>query len=268
MRRRRGAMASNPPLRGQARRDFRQAQREAVASGGPAPTQDQFRPRPRPQQFGQQQRIQAPQAGQNLGQVAQDAGMTGGGQVGQQIGQIAQGAGVGAGQAIGGAVNAPGQMPPDKMYRFPGFDGAQGAALGAAMGNLAGSRQEGSPLAQQYMQQQQQQQPKRPPVFNAFPGNNPANLNDANIGRFDNMRYLGGSATFNENPNDMARPAVMPDNYSNQQQQQFLQALQQARQGGQVQDGMFRSPGVPMRNIPGIEPAIQPGAYMPQMRRR
>lgn len=249
---RRGAMAKNPPLRGQARRNFRQAQREAVASGGSAPTQAQFRPRPRPQQFGQQQRIQAPQAG-----------------------QIAQGAGVGAGQAIGGAVNAPGQMPPDKMYRFPGFDGAQGATLGAAMGNLAGSRQEGSPLAQQYMQQQQQQQPKRPPVFNAFPGNNPANLNDANIGRFDNMRYPGGSATFNENPNDMARPAVMPDNYSNQQQQQFLQALQQARQGGQVQDGMFRSPGVPMRNIPGMDqwqasraPAVQPGAYMPQMRRR
>lgn len=253
-----GAMAKNPPpLRGKARRDFRQAQREAVASGGAMPTQAQFRPKAQP--------TSRPQPTGN--------------QMGQQVGQPVPGTNMVSNGSVSEAVNAPGQMPPDKMFRYPQPGNQAGAALGAAMegagiGNIAGSRSEGSP------------------VFNAFPGNNPANLNDANIGRFDNMRYPGGSATFNENPNDMARPAVMPDNYSNQQQQQFLQFLQQGRQGGQVQDGMYRSPGVPMRNIPGMEQQFQNGlgqtttqavpanwkpspealaqkqAYMQQMRRR
>jgi len=41
---RRGIMAKEPALRGQARKEFRAAQREAAASGQAAPTQAQFRP--------------------------------------------------------------------------------------------------------------------------------------------------------------------------------------------------------------------------------
>ena len=188
---RKGAMAKNPPLRGAARKEFRAAQREAVASGGPMPTQDKFRQPPQTRQ--DRQRVSAPQAGQSLEQIA---------------GQVA------------------GQMPPDKMMRFPQPGNQAGAALGAAMegagmGNIAGSRSEGSP------------------VFNAFPGNNPANMNQNNYGMFDNRR-----------------PQVMPEQ-------------------GLIQDAMFRGPSVPMQNIPGMDqwqasraPAVQPGAYMPQMRRR
>ena len=181
---RKGAMAKNPPLRGAARKEFRAAQREAVASGGPMPTQDKFRQPPQTRQ--DRQRVSAPQAGQSLEQIA---------------GQVA------------------GQMPPDKMMRFPQPGNQAGAALGAAMegagmGNIAGSRSEGSP------------------VFNAFPGNNPANMNQNNYGMFDNRR-----------------PQVMPEQ-------------------GLIQDAMFRSPGVPMRNIPGMNQGFQNGlgnfAQMPQ----
>jgi len=41
---RRGIMAKEPALRGQARKEFKAAQREAAASGQAAPTQAQFRP--------------------------------------------------------------------------------------------------------------------------------------------------------------------------------------------------------------------------------
>ena len=181
---RKGAMAKNPPLRGAARKEFRAAQREAVASGGPMPTQDKFRQPPQTRQ--DRQRVSAPQAGQSLEQIA---------------GQVA------------------GQMPPDKMMRFPQPGNQAGAALGAAMegagmGNIAGSRSEGSP------------------VFNAFPGNNPANMNQNNYGMFDNRR-----------------PQVMPEQ-------------------GLIQDAMFRSPGVPMQNIPGMAQEFGNGlgnfAQMPQ----
>lgn len=160
-----GALAVNPPLRGQARKDFRQAQREAVASGGPMPTQAQFRPQ-QPQQPAPRPPMQPPS--QQFAPLPQ-------GQFNQQI--------------------------QDYMYRYPqpGEAGAAiGAATGAAMGNVAGSRSEGSP------------------VFNAFPGNNPANMNQNNYSMFDNRR-----------------PQVMPEQ-------------------GLIQDAMFRSAGVPMQNIPGM----------------
>lgn len=191
---RKGAMAKNPPLRGAARKEFRAAQREAVASGGPMPTQDKFRQPPQTRQ--DRQRVSAPQAGQSLEQIA---------------GQVA------------------GQMPPDKMFRFPQPANQAGAAIGAAMedagmGNMAGSRSEG--WLQQHLGQQQS------PVFNAFPGNNPANMNQNNFGRFDNRR-----------------PQVMP-------------------QQGEIQDGMFRTPGIPLQNIPGMAQEFGNGlgnfAQMPQ----
>lgn len=179
---RRGAMAKNPPLRGQARREFRQAQREAVASGGEMPTQAQFRPKPQPRPQPQPQ---------------------------QPIAQMPSGAEQGAGQS--------GQQIQDYMYRYPQAGQASdaiGAATGAAMGNIAGSRSEGSP------------------VFNAFPGNNPANMNQNNYGMFDSRR-----------------PQVMPEQ-------------------GLIQDAMFRSPGVPMQNIPGFAQEFQNGlgnfTQMPQ----
>lgn len=199
---RKGAMAKNPPLRGAARKEFRAAQREAVASGGPMPTQDKFRPRPQLQSQPQPQQQSYDQARQAALGAAQQA-------MQQQP-----------------APDQGGQMPPDKMYRFPKPAGGQGAALGAAMegagmGNIAGSRSEG--WLQQHLGQQQQS-----PVFNAFPGNNPANMNQNNYGRFDNRR-----------------PQVMP-------------------QEGVIQDTLFRSPGVPMQNIPGMQQMYQPVNGLPQ----
>ena len=164
---RRGAMAKNPPLRGQARRGFRQAQREAVASGGAMPTQAQFRPRQQPQQRPQPT---GGQVGQQIGQVAQDAGIAGGDQ---------------AGQPIAGAVNAPGQMPPDKMYRFPQPAGGQGATLGAAMGMPQPSANNSgkyrlSPGVYGTKEQAMKQ------------------FNDQMMQRPEQMRYPGGSPNFNE----------------------------------------------------------------------
>ena len=228
---RKGAMAKNPPLRGAARKEFRAAQREAVASGGPMPTQDKFRQPPQTRQ--DRQRVSAPQAGQSLEQIA---------------GQVA------------------GQMPPDKMMRFPQPGNQAGAALGAAMegagmGNIAGSRSEGSP------------------VFNAFPGNNPANLNDANIGRFSDIRTQGGDYR------SMVMPGsgggydefgqFVPPGQQGQMSPETRQRVEQMRQQmfqqippGQIQDAMFRSPGVPMKNIPGMNQGFQNGlgnfAQMPQ----
>jgi len=218
---RRGAMAKNPPLRGKARRDFRQTQREAIASGGSAPTQDQFRPQPQLQSQPQSQ----PQ---------------------QQSYDQARQAALGAAQQAMQQQPAPdqgGQMPPDKMYRFPKPAGGQGAALGAAMGNLAGSRQEGSPLAQQYMQQQ----PKRPPVFNAFPGNNPANLNQGNLSNSGDVMYPGGSATFDETGGNRG--------FSFDQ----LGALIQK---GQVQNGLGNSIQMPQPSANnGGKYRLSPGVY-------
>lgn len=92
---RRGAMAKNPPLRGEARREFRQAQREAVASGGPMPTQEQFRPKPQPPQ----RRPAMPQFNDSI-------------QAGMQAGTL----------------------PTDRMYRFPQQYGqGMGEAVGAAV---------------------------------------------------------------------------------------------------------------------------------------
>ena len=160
---RKGAMAKNPPLRGQARKNFRAAQREAVASGGPMPTQDKFRPKP---SIADSMRSARP-ISQQPTQTPQPTGM----QPGQSLEQI-------AGQVAG-------QIPPDKMYRFPQPGNQAGAAIGAAMegagmGNIAGSRSQGSP------------------VFNAFPGNNPANLNQGNLGNPGDVMYPGASATFDE----------------------------------------------------------------------
>ena len=220
---RKGAMAKNPPLRGAARKEFRAAQREAVASGGPMPTQAQFRPRQQPQQ--RPQPI--------------------GGQVGQQIGQIAQDAGMQAGQQFG-------QMPPDKMMRFPQPGNQVGATLGAAMGMPQPSANNGgkyrlSPGVYGSQEQAMKQ------------------FNDQMMQRPEHMRYPGGSPNFNE-ANSGA--LMLPPGQQGPSMDQFFQK-------GQIQDGMFRSPGVPMKNIPGMEqwqaskqPAVQPGAYMPEMRRR
>jgi len=127
---RKGAMAKNPPLRGAARKEFRAAQREAVASGGSMPTQAQFRPRQQPTQRPQPT---GNQPSQSLEQIAQQLAITNGGQAGQSIGQI-------AGQV---ADQAAGQMPPDKMMRYPQLAGQSGAVLNSVMGDMAGSRSEG-----------------------------------------------------------------------------------------------------------------------------
>ena len=196
---RKGAMAKNPPLRGAARKEFRAAQREAVASGGPMPTQDKFRQPPQTRQ--DRQRVSAPQPGQSLEQIA---------------GQVA------------------GQMPPDKMYRFPQPGNQAGAALGAAMegagmGNVAGSRSEGSP------------------VFNAFPGNNPANLNQGNLGNSGNVMYPGGSATFDETGGNRGF------NFDQ------LEALMQK---GQVQNGLGNSMQMPQPSANnGGKYRLSPGVY-------
>ena len=228
---RKGAMTKNPPLRGVARKEFRAAQREAVASGGPMPTQDKFR---------EQSRLR-PQP------VARPTS--------EQMGQ-----------SVAGTATPPGEMSavaflPDKMYRVPQPAGQPGDTLGAAMAN----RMTDSSAVQS-------------PVFNAFPGNNLANLNDANIGRFSNLRIQGGSPNFNEGGDykSMVMPGsaggydefgqFVPPGQQEQMSPAMRQRMEQRRQQmfqqippGQIQNGMFRSPGVPMQNIPGMNQGFQNG---------
>lgn len=72
---RKGAMAKNPPLRGEARKEFRQAQREAIAAGQPVPSQDKFRQPmqnlPRPQVRPEATSFNLPQPTQDISSTVQ-----------------------------------------------------------------------------------------------------------------------------------------------------------------------------------------------------
>lgn len=135
---RKGALAKNPPpLRGEARKEFKAAKQAAVAAGQPVPSQDQFRPKPAPPaQTGMRPLpgpgMQAPQGFNNdlalrrdfssaerdayINAVAQSRNQAQNPPIGQQVGQMQDAFTFGQGSSVGQQL---GQMLPDKMMRFP-----------------------------------------------------------------------------------------------------------------------------------------------------
>lgn len=204
---RKGALAVNPPLRGQARKDFRAAQREAVASGGPMPTQAQFRPQ-QPQQPAPRPPMQPPS--QQFAPLPQ-------GQFNQQI--------------------------QDYMYRYPQPSNAgqnlgnavgavTGAATGMQAGNIAGSRSEGmrNPFEPQNNSYWFQGKPNMPGYMGPRPQGGPS-MGDA--------QATGGNTGFAGGPNyDQLQQYLA-------QIQQNPQAAQQNPQA--VQDLGFQNAAMPMR---------------------
>ena len=138
---RKGALAKNPPpLRGEARKEFKAAKQAAVAAGQPVPSQDQFRPKaappaqtgmrplpgpgmPNPQGSANDYSMgPMPLSGnrdayinaivQNQNSLAQAQNWP----IGQQAGQMQNAFTSGQGSSVGQQL---GQMLPDKMMRFP-----------------------------------------------------------------------------------------------------------------------------------------------------
>jgi hypothetical protein len=115
---RKGALAKNPPpLRGEARKEFKAAKQAAVAAGQPVPSQDQFRPKAAPPaQTGMRPLpgpgMQVPQGFNNDLALRRDFSSA---ERDASINAVAQSLNQAQNSPIGQQV---GQMLPDKMMRF------------------------------------------------------------------------------------------------------------------------------------------------------